>query len=267
VYLEPLTVRLRPRPDLGQRPIRFRLDIEPTPAGRIDFEDVYGNLSTEVWFNDAATFLELTSASLTETLRPNPFDYMLFDRHLLDLPMAYPEDVADNLRPYLHAGETPDVASFARDILATSQGAPAFLLDLSLRIAQSIEQAVREAGAPQHPERTLSLQRGACRDLAVLFIAACRSIGIAARFVSGYVESLSEAPNYLHAWAEVYLHGVGWRGYDPSQGLAVADRHVAVAAGPSPAATAPTRGSFRGSARSKLNHCVTVELRPSPLVL
>jgi transglutaminase-like putative cysteine protease len=87
--------------------------------------------------------------------------------------------------------------------------------------------------------------------LAALFIDVCRALGIAARFVSGYEESetlgVGEGGE-LHAWAEIYIPGAGWRGYDPSRGLAVAQSHVAVAAAATATGTAPVTGTYRGSA-------------------
>ena len=89
---------------------------------------------------------------------------------------------------------------------------------------------------------------GACRDLTVLFMECCRSLGLAARFVSGYQEGDKGTDRrYMHAWAEVYLPGGGWRGFDPTHGIAVTDRHVAVASGPTPATAAPISGTFRGT--------------------
>src|SRR5262249_17936328 len=104
-------------------------------------------------------------------------------------------------------------------------------------------------------------RQGACRDLAVLFIDACRCLGIAARFVSGYQEGYgSTAKQDLHAWAEVYLPGAGWRGYDPTHGLAVADRHGAVAAAPDPLNAAPVTATYRGdNVTSEMNTQVSVE--------
>ena len=96
---------------------------------------------------------------------------------------------------------------------------------------------------------TLRLATGACRDLAVLFIDSCRAVGLPARFVSGY--HCGQAPanrRYLHAWAEVFLPGAGWRGFDPLQGIAVADQHIAVAASAHPRAAAPISGSLNSAA-------------------
>ncbi len=106
---------------------------------------------------------------------------------------------------------------------------------------------IREHGAPRPGEDTLARKEGSCRDLTLLFIEACRSLGIAARFVSGYhAGAPDQGPRYLHAWAEVYLPGAGWRGYDPSHGLAVAQQHVAIAAAATPQLAAPVSGKVRG---------------------
>ncbi|MGB7934938.1 MAG: transglutaminase-like domain-containing protein [Gammaproteobacteria bacterium] len=108
------------------------------------------------------------------------------------------------------------------------------------------------AGPPQPPEVTLDRGRGACRDLAVLFITMCRLQGIAARFVSGYqARAETEHPRrYLHAWPEVYLPGGGWRGYDPGHGDAVAG-------------AAPIEGSFYGAgASSSLEYELNIKTRP-----
>lgn len=112
------------------------------------------------------------------------------------------------------------------------------------------------------PDVVLSQGAGACRDLSVLFLAACRHVGLPARFVSGYHEGPPErGERELHAWAETYLPGGGWRGFDPSLGLAVADRHVAVAAAPDPRGAAPVAGTFRGPGRLvRLDHAIDLEM-------
>jgi transglutaminase-like putative cysteine protease len=92
---------------------------------------------------------------------------------------------------------------------------------------------------------------------------ACRFQGIPARFVSGYqADAPEEARHDLHAWAEVYLPGAGWRGYDPTRGLSVVDRHVALAAGPSHEQARPTEGTYRGTgATSRLEARISIETR------
>ena len=116
-------------------------------------------------------------------------------------------------------------------------------------------------GAPFAAETTLREQEGSCRDLAVLFCAACRAVGLAARFVSGYERDASLQENGdLHAWAEVYLEGGGWRGYDPSRALAVASTHVAVAAASDPLLASPVSGTFRGAATAKLEFSISMQV-------
>jgi transglutaminase-like putative cysteine protease len=91
---------------------------------------------------------------------------------------------------------------------------------------------------------------GSCRDLTVVFMEACRAVGLAARFVSGYEEGDSNIlERDLHAWAEVYVPGGGWRGFDPTHGLAVSDRHITLVASPYPAQTLPISGTTEEGSR------------------
>jgi transglutaminase-like putative cysteine protease len=123
-----------------------------------------------------------------------------------------------------------------------------FLTALCGRIHDTCAYVIREDGDPLPGEETLARGAGSCRDLAVLFMDACRARGIAARFVSGYQEGRSpQDRSDMHAWSEVYLPGGGWRGYDPTLGLAVADRHIALASAAVPQLAAPISGSFRGA--------------------
>jgi transglutaminase-like putative cysteine protease len=124
----------------------------------------------------------------------------------------------------------------------------------------------RPDGEPMGAAETLRSRSGACRDTAMLYVQACRSLGLAARFVSGYSmhhpEEVSE--HELHAWAEVYLPGGGWRAYDPSLGLAVADGHVALAAAPDHHLAAPVSGRYRGTGvGSSMRYAVEVRTAES----
>jgi transglutaminase-like putative cysteine protease len=101
---------------------------------------------------------------------------------------------------------------------------------------------------------TLSTFQGSCRDLAVLFCDLCRVVGIASRFVSGYECASAGQPDaYMHAWAEVYLPGAGWRGYDPSRGLVVANTHVAVAASFHHDLASPVAGAYTGGSGARMD--------------
>jgi transglutaminase-like putative cysteine protease len=249
VQLEPHTFRLCPRQDGAQRVLRYELEISPAPAGRAESLDENGNVMTQAWFTGTTGALEVRSSFEVETLRENPFDFLLAqeDRELGGDPTA----------PVPHA-----VANFARSLAAESRNQTVpFLTSLTQTLFQTVRQVVRRQGAPHPAERTLCEREGSCRDMAVLFCEACRAVGVNARFVSGYEREASLQENgEMHAWAEVYLQGGGWRGYDPSRGLAVGTSHVAVAAAPDPSLAAPVAGSYRGSARAALDFQIAMQV-------
>ncbi|MEX0789461.1 MAG: transglutaminase family protein, partial [Actinomycetota bacterium] len=184
----------------------------------------------------------------------NPFDYLVLDDGRMQLPMRYPAEESGALLRYSRPTGDPAVVELAHEVLRSSGGsAPSFLTQLSSRLASAVEGEVRMEGEPFEPAETLRRGRGSCRDAAVLFMDACRTVGLAARFVSGYQEGNPKIEEkYLHAWAEVYLSRVGWRGFDPTLGLAVADRHLALAADADPGRTTPYEGSYRGTAVSSM---------------
>ncbi len=248
VFLEPQTIRLRPRGEASQRIVRFDLAIEPAPAGQVTCLDPEGNDVVCAWFNDLTRTLTITTCFEVKTLRSNPYDFILTEPGTQVLPAAYSPDLAARLTGCLTASAGDSVAAFAREAAVEAGGRTMEFLGLLCdRIYRRCAAAVRLDGPPLPAEQTLNDARGSCRDLAVLFIEACRCQGLAARFVSGYQQGDPEAPErHLHAWAEVYLPGGGWRGFDPTHGLTVSDRHVAVAASMTPAGAAPLAGAFRG---------------------
>jgi transglutaminase-like putative cysteine protease len=159
-----------------------------------------------------------------------------------------PDDVLANYRR--DAEHDAAVAAFAAALAAEcGWTALPFLDHLSRTLFTRLERRIRVEGAAQAPAHTLAIGRGACRDLTVLFMATCRSLGIAARFVSGY-QARADTPDgqrHLHAWPEVFLPALGWRGFDPTHGIAVTDGHVALCAAPDQADTMPVEGSFYAS--------------------
>jgi len=212
--LGPHVVRLRPRCDGSLRLLDFNLEIAPKPALLADCLDPEGNVVTHAWFEGTTEHLKVTSKFQVETLRTNPFDYVL-DHRAESLPFAYPRDLEGGLACYCSRGENNDeVLKFACDIAKTAKWHTSdFLTTLDTAIHGRCEKIIRERGGPQPPEVTLHENRGSCRDLAVLFIEACRSLGIAARFVSGYQKWGSDPVHrHMHAWPEVFLPGGGWRG-------------------------------------------------------
>jgi len=122
----------------------------------------------------------------------------------------------------------------------------AFLDHLCGTLYGRTDRQIRHTGDAQSAAETLATRRGACRDLTVLFLAAVRTLGFAGRFCSGY-QAAAQTPDgqrYLHAWPEVFLPGIGWRGWDPTHGVVVGEGHVALCAAPEQAATMPVAGGY-----------------------
>ena len=257
VYPEPHTFRLRPREDGAQHLLQYALEISPEPAGRTECLDQDGNVVVETWFRNPLLELAVKSSFQVETRRENPFDYVPNGP-----PAAYPEPLRAALAPYREAADVPGpVAEFVRDIGGVRGDTLPFLTALNRRLFDTFRHVVRDDGPSNPPEVTLRDQEGSCRDLAVLFCSACRTLGIAARFVSGYESgAVFDAQPQMHAWAEVYLRGGGWRGYDPSQGLAVSTGHVAVAAAADPRLAAPVSGTYRGAAASEITFAISMQV-------
>ena len=262
VYLEPHIFRLRPRMTDAQQLIAFDLQIAPTPAGSTECLDQDGNLAVNAWFNAPTGELSVTSRFTVEMFRVNPFDYVLAGASL-NLPLWYVEPLCAALTPYRRETNIADsVKQFAKSAASGAQwNTLSFLLALSVQIYQTCRQVIRPNGPPWPSEQTLRLQEGSCRDLAMLFCDACRVMGIAARFVSGYESaSASSQVPYMHAWAEVYLPGIGWRGYDPARGIAVSNGHVAVAAGFDSDLASPVAGWFSGGSRSLMDASICMQV-------
>ncbi|MDA0207219.1 MAG: transglutaminase family protein [Acidobacteria bacterium] len=263
VFLEPHTIRLRPRNDPAQREISFQLEITPQPAQLENALDAQGNTVSYAWFNDQISHLSIHTRTEAETLRSNPFGFLLADFRHDRLPLTY--DPADLLHPALlycdHPGDTA-IADLTQRALNESGGKTIdFLSALSGIIFKAADVVVRPDGDPASAAETARTMWGACRDLVVLYNECCRSQGIAARFVSGYHEGDPDiAQKHLHAWSEVYIPGGGWRGFDPTHGLAVGAGHVALAASANPAGAAAVAGSFRGTgARAEMNVQLTIQ--------
>jgi len=248
VFLKPHIVRLRPRSNSWQTLDNFLIKITPQPVGISDINDLDGNSVQKIWFTAPTEQFTLEIDSEIETHIDNPFNFLL-EPWALKLPMDYPTSLFHQLQPYLRPySAIPDAIALAlaQDILhQEKQDTLAFLNALNQHIYKSCSYVVRETGDPWEAGITWRNQTGSCRDLTVLFMEACRAVGLATRFVSGYQEGdLSTDDWELHAWAEVYLPGGGWRGYDPTHGLVVSDRHIALVASANPLYTAPVAGEI-----------------------
>ncbi|MDY6835467.1 MAG: transglutaminase family protein [Chloroflexota bacterium] len=264
VFVEPMTLRLRPRCNSAQRLNTFQLNIKPIPAGVSENIDLEGNITATIWFDDEHDFVHVSARSEVETLLTNPFEFIVTEKSALSLPAFYAELYGKDLECYItQRFPCNEVERFIESPLQESRGEIiSFLMKLASYIEKSFDKETREHGWPRPPAKTLARRKGTCRDLALLYMEACRVVGIPARFVSGYrclEDEDSEDRQYLHAWAEVYIPGGGWRGFDPSCGKVVADRHIAVAAAADPDKAAPISGSFRGNnTRSTIEYNVSI---------
>jgi transglutaminase-like putative cysteine protease len=258
VFLEPQTIRLIPLTDAGQHLDSFAITVDPEPDGMSRILDLEGNSAFVCWFSGVVTYLRvLTLASVTVT-RANPFEFI--STACGGLPYRYSDSLtADAQRFRQRASEASEVHRLAEKLSAAAGGdTNAFLSGAASEIRNSCSLVVRPDGDPWPAAKTLAFHEGSCRDFAVLFMELCRDQGIAARFVSGYHAVLAVGELDLHAWAEVYLEGGGWRGFDPTTGLAVSENHIVVARAPAPHGASPLCGNFRGSAAAQLSSTVRI---------
>lgn len=252
VFLEATTLRLTPRSDPAQRLLHHQMHISPERAGSSSVLEADGGEALVLWFDGLQEELSIEVEMVVHTTRENPFGWIVTYPPVLQLPATYPPSEANSLVSCLQ-GSKPianAVQQWAVELAAAVDGSSInFLMHLADEIHQGFHHVGRPDGEPMEPVDTLTTRTGACRDTAMLYVEACRSLGLAARFVSGYSMHHPEevSRHELHAWAEVYLPGAGWRGYDPSLGLAVADGHVVLTAAPDHRLAAAVSGSYRGT--------------------
>ncbi|NJN24212.1 MAG: transglutaminase family protein [Acaryochloridaceae cyanobacterium RL_2_7] len=262
VVLLPHIIRLTPRQDSYQTVQNFSLDITPQPKFLSQAFDELGNIVyTCRWFEMKVRELAIHAESIVETHCTNPYHYYL-DPWAISLPMDNPHFQIHSLRPYLEPlmPLCSTVVELAEDLAEASQyQVVKFLSQLNRTINESCTYIQRLEGPARPAGLTWRNREGSCRDFAQLFVGVCQSVGLAARFVSGYERGAPEEEQTLHAWAEVYLPGAGWRGYDPTLGIATCDRHVSVTAHWLPALTLPIGGSHQGKTKSQMKSQVLIE--------
>jgi len=250
VVLEEHTVRLKPRSDTGQKLETYKLVIDPTPAFLTHHNDIENNTLTTMWFEGPHSKLNIQATSRVNIISQNPFNFILTEPSTSHLPISYRDADSYILKQYTsqQESETRLLNEFLKPILDDSQGETIpFLLGLANHISCHFTNTQRKFGNPKKPERTINDHKGACRDFALLYVVACRTVGLAARFVSGYITPFNrDTKPALHAWAEVFLPGAGWLAFDPSYGMAITERHISVAVSFKPANTLPVSGTFRG---------------------
>lgn len=257
---------LRPAESHGLQVQSEALEIQP--AHRISWEhDVFYNSVAQVNFTEKADELIISSCYTVRQFNINPFDFVM-EIYTNELPFEYQGDEVHDLSPYL-AQQFPEDMAVVREWCQPflewkghSQTLD-FLLTMNSAVAADFRYGRREEPGIQRPARTLELGTGSCRDFALLFMEAARVMGLAARYVSGYLcsmddEKREEASDATHAWVEIYLPGAGWKGFDPTCGILAAGLHVRVAATRNPAQATPIRGSYLGEASLFRNMEVTV---------
>lgn len=267
VTLEPHKLLLRPREGHDIRIVSSRLNISPSCKIRW-YRDVYDNSVATVEFQEASNHLSIYSEITLEHYEEAPLDFLVED-YAVNYPFRYLEQEEIDLAPFQQPNYPADQARLQAWLEHTGivqQPMQTYVLldQLNKWIPQNLNYRMREAPGVQTPAETLDSGSGSCRDYAALFMETCRQLGLACRFVSGYLHAPStEAGNSsTHAWAEVYLPGTGWKGFDSTCGELVSRQHIPVAVARHPEWVPPVAGSFVGSNQTP---ALTVNVQVSAL--
>ncbi len=256
IQLAPQLIRLRPAYHARTPIDAYSLSIEPTKQFLNWQQDPFGNPIARLVFPDVADHFRVTVDLVAEMTVINPFDFFIeddYDRW----PFTYADDLKLRLAPYLHCGPpTPRLQQWIGELPRQSDRIVDFLVSVNQMLSERIEYLVRLEPGVQTPEETLILGSGSCRDSAWLMVETFRQIGVAARFVSGYLIQLTADQKPLdgpagpeedfcdlHAWAEVFVPGAGWIGLDPTSGLFAGEGHIPLACTPSYHDAAPITGA------------------------
>ena len=255
VGLGPQTVRLRPAPHCRSRVLSYALKVEPAQHFINWQQDPFANYQARLVFPEKTRAFKVTVDLVVEMAVYNPFDFFL-EPEAEHFPFSYAATVRQELAPYLAAGPlTPQLKSYLGKIDHGEQRTIDFLVGLNRQVAQDIRYLIRMEPGVQTPEETLEKASGSCRDSGWLLVQLLRHLGLAARFVSGYLIQLApdvkslDGPSGtavdftdLHAWCEVYLPGAGWIGLDATSGLLAGEGHIPLACTPQPSGAAPIEG-------------------------
>jgi len=241
--------------------------LEVTPAHWIDWiRDVYGNSIAVVNFSERASELMVFSDLVLNHFESNPFNFHL-EAGAVGYPFAYDPETALQLNALIQQAYPADagrvrewLGQFWREGQTTDT--LSLLQQINGHIYRTFKYQVRNEEGVQTPTKTLETNSGSCRDFATLFIEACRCLGLGARFVSGYILSggATGIGASTHAWAEIYLPGAGWKGFDPTLGLLTTSQHVTVAVSRHPENAMPISGSFTGPPSAFLHVEVNVRV-------
>ncbi len=255
VGLAPQIVRLRPAPHCRTPVLSYSLRIEPELHFINWQQDPFANYLARLVFPEKTTEFQVTVDLVAQMAVYNPFDFFL-EPSAEAFPFVYEPSLRQDLLPYLAREDvTPRLRDFLASVDTREQRTMDFLVDLNRRLQHEVRYLIRLEPGVQTPEETLQLAAGSCRDSGWLLVHVLRHLGLAARFVSGYLIQLKpdvqalDGPSGtdhdftdLHAWCEVFLPGAGWIGLDPTSGLMAGEGHLPVACTPEPTTAAPISG-------------------------
>lgn len=257
ISLGPQVVRLRPAPHSRTRILSYSMRVEPVEHFINWQQDPQSNYLARLVFPEKTTSLRIEVDLVAEMAVLNPFDFFL-EPSAENFPFVYDPELATELEPYRHKAElTPRFKAYLDSISREPTPTSTFLMQLNQRLMGDIAYLIRMEPGVQTPEQTLANASGSCRDTGWLLVQLLRHLGLAARFVSGYLIQLKsdvkslDGPSGteidftdLHAWCEVYLPGAGWIGLDPTSGLYAGEGHIPLACSPEPGSAAPITGAI-----------------------
>jgi uncharacterized protein (DUF2126 family)/transglutaminase-like putative cysteine protease len=268
ISLLPHVIRLRPAPQCRTPIVAYSLRVEPSEHFINWQQDPFGNFEARLVFTKPANELRVEVDLVVEMTVINPFDFFL-EEEAERFPFAYPPALKRDLLPYLQGAPFgPKFAAFVENakstIVTPGRKTIDVLVDLNRLVNKTLRYDIRMEPGVFAPEETLERAHGSCRDFAWLLVNTVRQLGLAARFVSGYSIQLraDEKPLRgpagvandladLHAWAEVFLPGAGWVGFDATSGLLAGEGHIPLACTPDPETAAAISGSFSFAKQSE----------------
>jgi uncharacterized protein (DUF2126 family)/transglutaminase-like putative cysteine protease len=271
VSLSPQLVRLRPAPHCRTRILGYSLSVQPAKHFINWQQDPQANYLARLTFPDKTRELRIEVDLVAEMAVFNPFDFFL-EPYAQQFPFQYEAGEQRELAPYLATLPlTPRLAEYLESIPRKETRTTDFLVELNMRLSRDIRYLIRMEPGVQAPEATLVNASGSCRDSSWLLAQLLRHLGLATRFVSGYLIQLTpdvkslDGPSGpaadftdLHAWCEVYLPGAGWIGLDPTSGLLAGEGHIPLACTPEPSTAAPVSGLVEES-EVAFEHTMKVE--------
>ncbi len=256
VFVSPHLIRLKPAAHTHALIESYSLTVEPANHALHWQQDPFGNFVARVDFWEPVQTMAI-NVEIVAGLEPvNPFDFFI-DTYAESFPFAYDPQLKKDLVSYLEITEQgPYMTQWLGEIDQTKRGTVDFLISLNQQLYQAVAYTIRMQPGVQTVEETLQQAIGSCRDSGWLLVQTLRQLGMAARFVSGYLAQVAtdettandpanpiENSLALHAWAEVYIPGAGWIGLDPTSGMLATEGHIPLACTPDPTGAAPITGT------------------------